>query len=68
MQEMHKFRVNCVGNLNYKVVVGCPKEVIVSKIGQKCSPCSLVYSSCMKLNFDQTCGKHTCFCIQDIEI
>lgn len=31
MQEMHKFHVNCVGNLNYELVVGCLKEVIVSR-------------------------------------
>ena len=31
MQEMHKFQVSCIENRNYEVVVGCPKEVIVSR-------------------------------------
>ena len=67
MQEMHKFHVNCVGNLNYELVVGCLKEVIVSrKLAKNAVLAIWCTSSCMKLNFDQTCGKHTCFCVEGL--
>ena len=69
MQEINKFHVNCVENLNYEVVVGCPKEVIVSrKLAKNVVLALCCTSSCTKPNFDHTCWKHTCFCFQDIEI
>lgn len=56
MQEMNKFHVNCVENLNYEVVVGCPKEVIVSrKLAKNVVLALCCTSSCTKPNFDHTC-------------